>query len=195
MLAEIVSVRLELPSSVGVLTKRNKITKLLVGEDSNQKKKDLFMRHLIIFLCLAYSCTNPSQETSLISHPPQEILDSIRAKSKVACILLHHQVQKKSLVSKMVYTRKGIDSLFNYVEQVSTDTTCLQGGLFNHFGQIDLFTDSSRNEKVAEMHFVLEGNCADFYLKTENYLKRYKMAPEGNAFLSKLFIDNKNSLR
>jgi hypothetical protein len=153
------------------------------------------MRHLIIFLCLLHSCTNPSQEASLISHPEQEMLDSIRAKSKVACILLHHQVQKKSLVSKMVYTQKGIDSLFNYVEQVSTDATCLQGGLFNHFGQIVLYADSSRNDKVGEMYFVLEGKCADFYLKTENYLKRYKMTAEGNAFLSKLFNANKNSLR
>jgi hypothetical protein len=153
------------------------------------------MRYLIIFLCLLHSCTNHSQETSPISHPQQEILDSIRTKSNVAYILLHHQVQKKSLVSKMVYTRKGIDSLLNYVEQVSTDTTCLQGGLFNYFGQIDLYTDSLRNEKVAEMHFVLEGNCAGFYLKTENYLKRYKMAPEGNAYLSKLYKSNKNLLK
>jgi len=153
------------------------------------------MKHLIIVLSLIYSCTNHSRETSLISHPQQEILDSIRTKSNVAFILLHHQVQKKSLVSRIIYTRKGIDSLFNYVKQISTDTTCLQGGLFNFFGQIDLYTDSSRNEKVAEIHFVLEGNCADFYLKTENYLKRYKMTPEGNAFFSKLFKANKNSLK
>lgn len=131
----------------------------------------------------------------MISHPQQEILDSIRTKSNVAFILLHHQVQKKSLVSKVVYIRNDIDSLFNYIEQISTDTSCLHGGLFNYFGQIDLYTDSSRNEKVAEMHFVLEGNCSDFYLKTENYLKRYKMTPEGNAYLSKLYKSNKNLLK
>ena len=141
------------------------------------------------------SCKNHSQKILPLSHSNKEILDSLRTETNAAWILLHHQVQKMSLVSKMVYTRTGIDSLFNYVGQLNLDTTCLHGGVYNYFGQIDLYTNSSRNKKVAEMHFVLEGNCADFYLKTENYLRRYKMMPQGKVFLSKLYNANKNKLK
>ena len=138
---------------------------------------------------------NHSQEVSHHSYPEKNILDSVRIESKAAWILLHHQVQKKSLVSKMIYTRQGIDSLFKYVGRLNVDTNCLHGGLYNRFGEIDLYKDSLRNERVAEIHFVLEGNCAGFYLKTDNYLKRYDMTPQGKTFISGLYNANKNMLK
>ena len=130
-----------------------------------------------------------------MSSSEKSILDSVRYESKVAWVLFHHQVQKMSLVSKMIYTRQGIDSLFNYVGQLNVDTTCLSGGLYNYFGQIDLYKDSTRNKKVAEMHFVIEGNCTGFYLQTDNYLRCYHMTTPGKIFISELYNVIKNRLR
>jgi len=95
----------------------------------------------------------------------------------------------------MIYTRPGIDSMFNYVGQIDADTTCSDGGSYNYFGQINFYTDSLRKEKVAEMHFVLEGNCAGFYLKKDHYLRRFKMTPEGKAFFAELYNINKSILK
>jgi hypothetical protein len=153
------------------------------------------MKLLITLLCIACSWINHFDEIALYTHHPKNILDSVKSESKVAWVEFHHQVQKKSLVCKMIYTKEGIDSLFKYIGQINDDTTCLRGGLFNYFGQINLYTDSSRNKRVAELHFVLEGNCAGFYLEAENYLRRYDMTLQGKEFLLKLYNKHKNRLK
>ena len=141
------------------------------------------------------SCMSHSKEKSPHFYSEKNILDTVRIESKAAWILLHHQVQKVSMVVKMIYTRQGIDSLFKYIGQLNIDTNCLHGGLYNYFGEIDLYKDSLRNVKVAEIHFVLEGNCTGFYLRKENYLKRYYMTQQGKEFISKLYNAHKNWLK
>jgi len=137
---------------------------------------------------------NRSEKILIPTASGKNILDSIRTKSKAAFILFHHQVQKKSLVIKQYYTQQGIDSLLNYVGQISADTSCLVGGMYNYFGQINLCKDSSIGNTVAELHFVLNGNCEGFYLQTGSYLKRYYITPAGKRFITAIFESVKNKL-
>lgn len=150
-----------------------------------------FISLLLLFVC---SCIDQSKEISPTPDIEKGLLDSIRIQVNAARILLHHPIQKKSLVCREVYTRQVIDSLFSYIEDFNPDTTCLTGGFYNYFGQINFYRDSLRKGKVAELYFVLEGNCAGFYLKTENYLRRYGIKKEGRAFISDLYNTNKHKL-
>ena len=152
------------------------------------------MRFPIILLCIFFSCTNDFKEVSPQSNS-KNILDSLRIDSKSANILLHHGVQKKSLISKIIYTPQGIDSLFRFIGQVNNDTTCLHSGLYNYFGQINLYKDSARDESIAEIHFVIGGNCTGFYLQTKSYLRRYNMTAAGKTFISELYNNYRNKLK
>jgi len=120
--------------------------------------------------------------------------DSIKMISKTARIEFHHPVKKASLIAKEIQTQEGIDSLFNFVGELSSDTTCINNMAYNHFGQIDFFTDSTHKHRVAKMHFVLEGNCVGLYLETDNSLARYNIKPQGNAFLTQLYNLHKSWL-
>jgi hypothetical protein len=121
-------------------------------------------------------------------------LESIKAETQIAYIVFHHQVQKKSFVAKQFQRRFEIDTLFTYFGAPSNDTSCLKGGLFNYFGQINLLKDSSISTPFAELHFVIEGNCEGFYLQTRNNLRRYGITTAGKEFLMQLYNPIKQRL-
>ena len=143
----------------------------------------LFLPIALIFCsCAGHSKKEFQQPGTKISY-----LDSIKAETKTAFVTFHHQVQKMSLVAKQYQNNTEIDSLFAYIGEVNNDTSCLKGGLFNYFGQITLCKDSSLANPIAELHFVLEGNCEGFYLQTKNYLRRYTLSGSGKEFLLRLY--------
>jgi len=143
--------------------------------------------------CLFFLFSLPG--SSKIHIPNRYSFNDIRTESKFARISLHHQTKKKSLTSKKIYDRQEIDSLFKFIGQLKDNKACLQGGLYNYFGQISLYNDSSRNEKLAEIHFVPDGNCAGFYLETEHTLRSYNMTAMGKAFIMEIYNSKKNMLR
>jgi hypothetical protein len=121
-------------------------------------------------------------------------LDSLRAESKIAYVLFHHQVQKKSIVAIKYQEDWEMDSLFSYIGEANNDTSYLNGGLFNDFGQINLCIDSKISHPIAELHFILEGNCVGFYIQRGNYLKRYAVTAVGRKALLDLYHQFKKEI-
>jgi hypothetical protein len=156
---------------------------------------DTIVKLLLAIVVVFSSCVIHPEEKAQELPPETNHLDSIKAQSKIAYIVFHHQIQKMSLVAKQYHDRREIDSLFTYVGQLSNDTSCLKGGLFNYFGQINLCKDSSLSDPIAELHFVLEGNCEGIYLQTGNYLERYELTAPGKKFLLELYEPFKKQLK
>ena len=153
------------------------------------------MRLLLPILLIFFSCVNHTEKKHYPLPTKASYLDSIKAESKMAFILFHHQIQKMSVVAKEYQDRRQIDSLFGYIGQISNDTSCLKGGMFNYFGQLNLCKDSSVSDPIAELHFVLEGNCEGFYLQSGNYLNRYVLTAAGKKFLLELYEPFKKKLK
>ena len=93
------------------------------------------MKYLIsILVIFNISCINKNKNVQI-----SEIqLDDLRTKTNHATILFHHQIQKKSIIENVYHEKNEIDSLFSILGAVNNDTTCNKGGLFNHFGEIEL---------------------------------------------------------
>jgi hypothetical protein len=153
------------------------------------------MKLLLPIALIFFSCMNPTEKKTQQLPTKTSYLDSIMAESKMAFILFHHQIQKTSVIAKQYQNRQEIDSIFAYIGEVSNDTSCLQGGLFNYFGQINLCKDSSISDPIAKLHFVIEENCEGFYLQTDNYLKRYALTVAGKKFLLKQYEPFKKRLK
>jgi hypothetical protein len=153
------------------------------------------MKYIItILILLNISCVN-NVNTPNKNAKTKKIIDSIKNETHNATILFHHQVEKKSIVEKLYQNKKEIDSLFSIIGTVNYDTTCLRGGLFNHFGEIVLFKDALLRKPIAELHFVINGNCEGIYLETDNNILRFNLTKSGKEFILKLYNPIKNKLK
>lgn len=91
--------------------------------------------------------------------------------------------------------KNEIDSLFSIIGTVNNDTACNDGGLFNHFGEIVLFNDPLLKKPIAELHFVINGNCEGVYLELNNKLKRYNITMSGKENILKHYNQIINKLK
>ena len=150
------------------------------------------MKYLIsILVIFNISCINKNKNVQI-----SEIqLDDLRTKTNHATILFHHQIQKKSIIENVYHEKNEIDSLFSILGAVNNDTTCNKGGLFNHFGEIELFKDILLKKPIAELHFVINGNCEGVYLEMNNEIKRFNFTKSGKELIMKHYNSIKNKLK
>jgi hypothetical protein len=150
------------------------------------------MRYLILaFFFYSYKnhiCNPHSLVTS------ENLIDSFVQMSRGARIEFHHPTKKVSIVARKIVTRNQLDSLSTYIGSRSYDTSCFVAGVYNSYGQINLYRDTAMIDRVREIHFVLNGKCEGFYILTDGGLVRYNLTPEGERSLLSLKHKNANFL-
>jgi hypothetical protein len=151
-------------------------------------------RYILFYFLVLFFCNNKPKSPAVVKKPINTI-DTFRSISSYALILFDHETSKKSLIAMRVNTRLGIDSLLNFIGPVNEDPSCNQPGMYNRFGEILLFGDSMRSQKLAEIYFVLEGTCNGVYLKQNNNLIRHFLTPSGFIFLEELYKENEALLK
>lgn len=144
----------------------------------------------ISFIFLLCSCSQSNTNTFTKHNTSINKLDSLKS-ARFAEIIFHSQNSKMSVVVKEITNLQSIDTIISYIGNVNEDTSCLQAGDYNYFGEIYFYKTASSEALIAEMHFVLQGECESFYLQTKNFLKRYDMTLQGKEFLMQL----RNQLR
>jgi hypothetical protein len=140
----------------------------------------------ILFILSALACQNYKSEPAKENKQP-EFLSHARKNVLAADILLHHQIQKMSLIVKQTTSPIVIDSFFNFISTSQEyDSICFQPGLFNRFGEIRLFSDSLGGSQLGTINFVLDGKCNGFYVEFNKQLRRYSSTLDGRKYLKAL---------
>ena len=152
------------------------------------------MKYIVsIFIVLNISCIN--KNASIHVAKSEILLDSLMNATRSAELLFHHQIQKISIVEKVYNEKNEIESLFSIIGTVNNDTTCDKGGLFNHFGEVVLFKDILLKKPIAELHFVINGNCEGVYLEMNNEIKKFNLTKRGKELILKHYNSIKSKLK
>ena len=150
---------------------------------------------IIAFLFIVTGCQNQPIKPAINDHK-EDLIQSTQKNTHAAELLLHHQIQKKSLVAIQTTSLLTIDSFFSYIGlRQEYDSLCFQPGLFNRYGEIRLFSDSLKGSEIGTLYFVIDGRCEGFYVSFDKSLKKYSFSPNGKIFFKSLDNKYKDELR
>ena len=152
------------------------------------------MKYLLPILILFNSCVNRIEDNHINNQKRKRYLDSLIHESQNAIILFHFQTKKESLVEKVYQDKRLVDSLFLILGEFDPDTSCFNGGVFNRFGEIVFFKDPLLRKPIAELHFVINGNCEGVYLAAEKRLLKFKLTKEWKQFIMNLYNPIKHKI-